>query len=162
MPRWKCHSARRALRSRRPALTLLRIGGEHIFRPSAYLDYTVPQRFAGSILNLKPDTAYECRFTMSDPDGVTGEAVKLVTVRTRAEPKKPIGGRVLHVYPPNHEGSRQQPAFDRLMEAYQGAFVGDWSVLAERKVKPGDTILVHAGLYKANPLSYVDPIGLPF
>ena len=146
----------------RPALPLLRLGGEHIFRASAYLDYTVPDRFAGSILNLKPETEYECRFTLADADGVQGEAVKTVKVRTRGEPKEAAGGRVLHLYPPNYEGKREEPSAGRLMEAYQGAFVGDWSVLAERKVRPGDVILVHAGRYLANPLSYVDPHGVPF
>src|SRR5260370_42695586 len=46
------------------ALPLLRIGGERIFRAAEHLDYTVPDRFAGSILDLKPDTEYECTFTM--------------------------------------------------------------------------------------------------
>lgn len=32
-------------------------------------DYPVPNMFAGSILNLDPDTEYECRFVLSDPDG---------------------------------------------------------------------------------------------
>jgi len=146
----------------RPALPLLRLGGEHIFRASAYLDYTVPDRFAGSILNLKPETEYECRFTLADADGVQGETVKMVKVRTRGEPREAAGGRVLHLYPPNYEGKREEPSAGRFMEAYQGAFIGDWSVLAERKVKPGDVILVHAGRYLANPLSYVDPTGVPF
>ena len=146
----------------RTALPLLRIGGERIFRAAAYLDYTVPDRFAGSILNLRPETEYECRFTLTDPDGVRGEANKIVSVRTRGEPRESPGGRVLHEYPPNYDGKREQPAFSRLLEAYQGAFVGDWSTLAERKVRPGDVILVHAGLYQANPLSYVDPMGVPF
>jgi hypothetical protein len=30
--------------------------------------------FAGSILDLEPDTAYEARFVLSDPDGVSGSA----------------------------------------------------------------------------------------
>ena len=42
------------------ALPLLRMGGEKIFRAP----YTVPERFAGSILDLDPDTAYEVRLTM--------------------------------------------------------------------------------------------------
>jgi len=146
----------------RRAMPLLRMGGERIFRASAYFDYTVPDRFAGSILNLKTETEYECRFTLADADGVQGGAVQPVKVRTRGEPREAAGGRVLHVYPPNHDGPREEPAFGRLMETYQGAFVGDWSLLAERKVGPGDVILVHAGLYQANPLSYTDPHGVPF
>jgi hypothetical protein len=118
--------------------------------------------FAGSILDLKPDTAYECRFQMRDPDGARGEAAKMVTVRTRAEPKAATGGRVLHVYPPGWRGKKEQPAFTGLKAAYFGSGGGDWAVLSERKVRPGDIILVHAGLYKSNRLNYSDRLGLPF
>ena len=38
--------------------------------------YTAANMFAGSILNLDPDTEYECRFVLSDPDGVTGRQGK--------------------------------------------------------------------------------------
>src|SRR5215208_5181428 len=71
----------------RTALPLVRIGGERVFRKMEGLDYTVPDGFAGSILNLQPGTEYECRFTMADPDGITGEAAKTVRVRTRTEPQ---------------------------------------------------------------------------
>src|ERR1700690_4286567 len=40
--------------------------------------YTAANMFSGSILNLDPDTAYECRFVLSDPDGVAGGAQKMV------------------------------------------------------------------------------------
>ena len=144
------------------ALPLLRMGGERVFREREYLEYTVPHRFAGSILDLEPDTEYECRFTMSDPDGVRGEAVKTVTVRTRAVPKAAEDGRVLHVYPPNWEGEKQEPAFTGIKEAYFGPGLGDWSVVSEREIQAGDIILMHAGLYKADLLDYVDPLGIPF
>ena len=58
----------------RPALPLLRIGGERVYRERESMSYTVPQGFAGSILNLEPATSYECEFTLHDPDGVTGQA----------------------------------------------------------------------------------------
>src|SRR5882757_10834793 len=35
--------------------------------------YDVGNMFAGSILNLQPDTDYECRFQFTDPDGVGGD-----------------------------------------------------------------------------------------
>ena len=41
------------------ALPLLRIGDERVFRQTEFLDYTVPHMFAGSILDLNPDTEYE-------------------------------------------------------------------------------------------------------
>ena len=38
----------------RPALPLLRIGGERVYRARENMTYTVPDGFAGSILNLEP------------------------------------------------------------------------------------------------------------
>ncbi|MBI1896309.1 MAG: hypothetical protein HYS04_07200 [Acidobacteria bacterium] len=144
------------------ALPLLRMGGEKVYRRDLHLDYTVPPAFAGSILDLQPGTEYECRFRMADPEGVRGEAVRTVKVRTRAEPKAAAGGRLLHVYPPNWRGEKQEPSFTGLKRAYYGAGTGDWSVVSERKAQPGDVILVHAGLYKADRLNYADPLGIPF
>ncbi|HYO81543.1 MAG TPA: hypothetical protein VES20_09090, partial [Bryobacteraceae bacterium] len=51
----------------RPALPLVRIGGERVYRVRENLDYTVPEGFAGSILNLQPGPEYECEFTLTDP-----------------------------------------------------------------------------------------------
>src|SRR5690348_13720087 len=96
------------------ALPLLRMGGERVFRAAEHLDYTVPDLFAGSILDLEPDTEYEVRLTMKDPDGVAGQAVQTAKVRTRGEPKAATGGRTLHVYPPDFKGTKQQPAFTGL------------------------------------------------
>ena len=143
-------------------MPLLRIGGERVYRLDLGLDYTVPHGFAGSILDLEPDTAYEARFELRDPDGVHGPAVKIVTVRTRGVPKAAEGGRVLHVYPPQWKGARQEPSFTGLKAAYYGAGRGDWAVVSERKVQPGDVILIHAGLYKSDRLNYSDPLSLPF
>jgi hypothetical protein len=83
------------------------------------MDYTVPDMFAGSILDLEPGTEYEARFQMDDPDGVTGNATQTVKARTRAEPKAATGGRVLHVYPPSWKGEKQEPSFTGLKAAYK-------------------------------------------
>jgi hypothetical protein len=48
------------------------------------------------------------------------------------------------------------------MKAYQGAGGGDWAIVGERKVKPGDVILVHAGLYRGDRFEYAHPLGLTF
>ncbi|MDB5388682.1 MAG: hypothetical protein JWM11_4328, partial [Planctomycetaceae bacterium] len=146
----------------RPALPLVRIGGEHVYRQRENLDYTVPDGFAGSILNLQPCTEYECRFQITDPDGATGQTLQLVRVKTRGEPQPFKGGRVLHVYPPDHQGPRLEPSFTCLLQAYYGAGLGDWNVVWERRANPGDTILMHAGLYKNDRLNYVDPQMTPF
>ncbi len=146
----------------RSALPLVRVGGENVYRRRENLDYFVPDGFAGSILNLQPDTPYECRFEMQDPDGIEGQIKRTVTVRTRKEPRPFAGGRVLHVYPPDYYGPRQEPSFTGLLQAYYGAGLGDWSVVWERRAKPGDTLLVHAGLYRPERLNYVDPMMTPF
>lgn len=146
----------------RKGLPLVRIGGERVFRQRENLDYTVPHGFAGSILNLEPGTEYECQFTMSDPDGVGGNAKQTVKVKTRTEPMASTSGRTLHVYAPDYKGPRTEPSFTGLLQAYYGAGLGDWSVVWERRAKPGDTIVVHAGLYKPERLNYVDPMMAPF
>ncbi len=144
------------------AMPLLRLGGERVYTLARFVDYTVPEMFAGSILDLEPDTEYEARLQLRDPDGVRGEPLRTVKVRTRGEPKAAPGGRVLHVYPLTWQGAKQEPAFTGLKAAYYGSGGGDWSVVSERKVGPGDVLLVHAGLYKADRLSYRDPLGVPF
>jgi hypothetical protein len=146
----------------RPALPLLRIGGESVYRMRESMTYTVPEGFAGSILNLEPATSYECEFTMKDPDGVTGQAQQRVTVATRAEPKSFSGGRTLHVYPADHQGPRQEPSFIGFKAAYYGEGRGDWTAVRMTKAQPGDTILIHAGLYRPERLNYVDPLSAPF
>ncbi len=146
----------------RAALPLVRIGGENVYRRHENLDYTVPEGFAGSILNLQPGTEYECRFHLTDPDGVSGQAAHSVHVKTRSEPQPSREGRKLHVYPPDYQGPRQEPSFTSLLQAYYGAGLGDWNVVWERRARPGDTILMHAGLYKSDRLNYVDPLMTPF
>ena len=139
-------------------MPLLRMGGEQIFRAP----YTVPHRFAGSIIDLEPDTEYEVRLTMDDPDGITGERVQTRRIRTRGEPKAAEGGRVLHVYPPAWKGPKEEPTFTGLMAAYAGAGTGDWNIVYQKKVSAGDIILVHAGLYKGDRHNYVDPLSTTF
>ena len=146
----------------REALPLVRIGGERVFRNREHLDYTVPDGFAGSILNLDSGTEYECRFRLTDPDGATGDTTQSVRVETRSEPQPYEGGNLRHVYPPYHEGEKLEPNFTSLLQAYYGAGLGDWSVVWERPVQPGDTIMVHAGLYRNDRLNYVDPMMTPF
>ena len=84
------------------ALPLLRLQGERI-KQGDQLDVISPNMFAGSILDLEPNTAYEARFVLRDPDGVSGQATKTVTVRTRPEPMPAAGGNVYHVYPPGYQ-----------------------------------------------------------
>lgn len=117
--------------------------------------YRVPNMFSGSILNLQPDTEYECRFVLSDPDGVKGLAKQVVTARTRREPKPAEGGNVYHVYPYGYKGKKQEPSFTGLLAAYyMGSNHSDHSNAFPPRVQKGDTILVHAGIYKDNRFHY--------
>ncbi|NBS25264.1 MAG: hypothetical protein EBS81_02985 [Gammaproteobacteria bacterium] len=140
-------------------LPLLRIQQERsVFDQT--LDYTAPNMFAGSIFYLDPDTEYEVRFTLTDPDGVTGKAERQVSVVTRAEPEAFSGGRTLHVYPLDHTGPEEKPSYHGLLQAYYMAGLGgDWSRASAARVRPGDTILIHAGVYKEfNRRSYTHEI----
>ena len=146
----------------KPALPMFRMGGERVFRKDLGLDYVAPEMFASSIFDLAPDTEYETRFEMKDPDGVRGEAVRVVKAKTRGEPRAIRNARELHVYPPGWKGAKIEPSFTGLKQAYYLSGNGDWSVLSERKVRSGDVIVVHAGLYKGDRLRYSEPTGLDF
>ncbi len=140
----------------RDALPLLRLQGERIYAPSR-IDVVSPNMFAGSVLDLDPATAYEIQLVMSDPDGLTGESRRVVTVRTRAEPTPYRGGRTFHVYPHGFKGTKIEPAFEGLMCAYNEWCAGtDWATSGRPRVRPGDTILVHAGTYKYNRYEYTN------
>ncbi len=138
------------------ALPLLRIGGERIYAESR-VHVELPAMFAGSVLDLESDTPYDIRLQMTDPDGVRGQAEHIVTVRTRAEPQPPAGGRVFHVYPHGHTGPKQEPAFEGLMCAYNFWCAGtDWATAGRPRVRPGDTILVHTGVYSYDRHAYTN------
>jgi hypothetical protein len=155
----------------RKALPLFRLQHERIAAPvgpgypkppvsdgTAYVNpfnYVAPNMFSGSILNLSPGTEYECRFVLSDPDGVNGAASKIVSVRTRTEPQPAKGGHVYHVYPYGYKGTKQEPAFIGLLAAYyQGSNHSDHANSFGPRVQKGDTILVHAGVYQDNRFHY--------
>ncbi|MGA8012328.1 MAG: hypothetical protein WB949_07880 [Candidatus Acidiferrales bacterium] len=145
----------------RKGLALLRLqhesvtGGTPREGANHYYNYIAPNMFAGSLLNLEPDTEYECRFVFSDPDGMKGNREKTVTVRTRKEPQPAEGGHVYHVYPFGYKGARQEPSFTGLMAAYyMGSDQSDHSNVMPPRVQPGDIILVHAGIYKDNRFVY--------
>jgi hypothetical protein len=141
-------------------LPLFRMGGEYIAGPKPqfgpnYYRYTVPPAFAGSVLSLAPDTEYEVHFVLTDPDGVTGPAVQDATVRTRKVPAPATGGNVYHVYPFSHKAPLKANEFIGLLAAYyEGADESDHSNVFPPRVKPGDTILVHAGTYKDQRFIY--------
>ena len=105
----------------RPALPLVRV------------DYNGSNMLAGSILFLNPNTAYDVRLTLADPDG--GAAVQTAAVTTRRVPAMPVAGRTFHVVPGSGggDGSSANP--------FRGV------TAAEVVAQPGDIFLVHAGSY---------------
>ncbi len=144
-------------------LPLLRLGGEKVYGHDQRWVYTVPGMFAGSLFNLEPGTSYECRFQLSDPDGTEGKAEQIIFVQTKREPRSYDQGQTYHVYPPGYNGPKESPSFTGLNEAYYGeGNTGDWWNVPDPRVQPGDVILVHAGLYKADRLRYADPLALDF
>ena len=60
----------------------LRLQNEEVYTRGA-LDYTAPNMFTGSLFDLEPDTSYDVKLTLTDPDGVDGDAEKTITARTR-------------------------------------------------------------------------------
>ncbi len=141
-------------------LPLLRIGGESAGTPE--WEYVTPHMFAGSIMDLTPDSLYEVRLQMNDPDGVLGQAARILELRTRAIPQPSKSGRVRHVYPKDWEGQKEEPAYEGLLHGYYGyKRYADW-VLTTDPVLPGDTLIVHGGLYKADYKDYRDFHGLTF
>jgi hypothetical protein len=145
----------------RQGLPMMRLNREFVAGPTPqygehnYFNFTAPNGFAGSLLDLEPDTEYEVRLTLSDPDGAAGQTEQTARVRTRKEPMPAEGGRTFHVYPHDFKGVKQEPAYTGLLHAYyMGADASDhYNALAPR-VRPGDTILVHTGVYQDNPLYF--------
>ena len=146
----------------RRGLDLMRLQEEETYLPGS-LDYTAPNMFAGSLFDLEEATEYEVRLQLRDADGGHGASEKHVTVRTRAEPQPASDGRVFHVYPPGYKGLREEPAFSGLLEAYYMASLGgDWSKASPPRVRAGDIIKVHAGLYLSKHDHYSHEINSGF
>lgn len=90
--------------------------------------------FAGSVVLLAPDTAYELRLTLTDPDG--GNAHKLLAAHTIAEPVAPANAPQRHVVPGAGGGT------GTAADPYKGL------AAAQANARPGDLFLLHAGDYE--------------
>jgi hypothetical protein len=134
-------------------------GGPFAFSPFSYV---APNMFSGSVFDLAPDTEYELRLTLKDPDGVVGAAQRTLLAHTRAEPQPAAGGKTYHVYPVGWSGPKQEPAFTGLMAAYYMAAAHfDYQNAYPPRVQPGDTILVHAGVYLSDRHHYMNRAPAP-
>jgi len=87
--------------------------------------------FAGSLVDLAPETDYEVKLSLQDPDG--GDTEKVLRMATLGEPKEPKGMRVRHVVPEDAAGG---PA-----DALKGL------PAAVAAMAPGDLFLLHKGRY---------------
>lgn len=105
------------------ALDLLRIRPE-LFSTSHGVAKPA-EGFAGSVFGLEPDTAYEIRLEIADPDGLAGPATLSAQLHTAALPSiDPVS-------------ARQVPVSDMAgLQAVAGA------------AQPGDVILLQPGLYQ--------------
>jgi hypothetical protein len=120
----------------RPAMPLWRVeAGRHLpeKHPPSVVVPAGAALFAGSLLGLAPDTDYEWKLTLSDPDGGTSERV--LTARTTAEPVLPRGAMVRHVAPGDGAGDGTPERPFRGLAAAQAA------------ARPGMVFLLHAGTY---------------
>lgn len=97
--------------------------------------------FAGSIVDLEPDTEYEVGLALTDPDG--GGVQRTLQMKTGAEPREPAGMRVRHVVPagPVDRG----PGTGTASDPFRGLRP------AQAAAAPGDLFLLHAGVYREGP-----------
>ncbi|MHC4713198.1 MAG: right-handed parallel beta-helix repeat-containing protein [Planctomycetota bacterium] len=91
-------------------------------------------QWAGSIFWLKPDTAYEVRVTLSDPDGVS-KGVWTGGVTTRSDRWPTGAGRTIHVAAGGAGDGSETSPFGTIQQAVDVA-------------GPGDTVLIAPGVYR--------------
>jgi hypothetical protein len=101
--------------------------------PLYRVDFRADNMVAGSILFLTPDTSYDVRLRLSDPDG--GDFSRDLVVHTRPLPEKPKNGRILYVAPGSGGGTGTPSDPFRGIEA------------AQAEARPGDTFILQSGLY---------------
>ncbi len=89
--------------------------------------------FAGSIVDLEPDTEYEMKCSLKDPDG--GEAEKTVSMKTWKEPVQPEKINILHVVPGSGGGAGTEK------DPIKGL------AHTQNIAKPGTLFLLHKGTY---------------
>jgi regulation of enolase protein 1 (concanavalin A-like superfamily) len=107
--------------------------------PLMRVDYNGRNMLAGSVMFLSPDTSYQVRLTLFDPDG--GGETREVSVRTLNVPAPPAG-RVFHVVPGSGGGDGS------LASPFRGV------VEAQAAAQPGDTFLMHGGFYGPDRLTF--------
>jgi len=82
----------------------------------------VDQMLAGSIFDLDPNTTYELRLTLDDPDG--GGEQRTVTQTTRRVPQAPADATVVQATPGDLQGTVNAAAPGTIIEISAGTFTG--------------------------------------
>lgn len=113
----------------RDALPLVRVRGES--RKERLL--VAETLHAGSVFDLLPNTAYELRLRLADPDG--GNAERRLRARTRGEPRAAKNAPLRHVVPGSGGGTGTAKDPFRGLDAAQAA------------ARPGDLFLLRRGVY---------------
>ncbi len=105
----------------------------------------------GSVLGLVPDTDYEVRLTLSDPDG--GAAVQTRSLRTRAIPADPAAPVLKYVAPGSGGGAGTQSSpYLGLAAAQSGAVAGDVFILQAGTYAIPGTFVFNKNGTAANPI----------
>lgn len=89
--------------------------------------------FAGSILLLDPNTAYDLKLKLTDHDG--GGTERLLHSHTIAEPEAPANAPVRHVIPGNGGGTGSAS------DPFKGLHT------AAKAARPGEIFVLHSGTY---------------
>jgi hypothetical protein len=92
--------------------------------------------FAGSVLLLRPGTAYELRLTLHAPGG--DDVTRVLEARTRSEPRFTPGSPPRHVVPGAGGGAGS------VGDPFRGL------ASAQAAARSGDLFLVHPGLYQGS------------
>ena len=93
--------------------------GMPLFRVPAdeKLSFTWKNKFAGSIFNLKSDTRYEIKLSLSDPDG--GSAERMIEASTRPEPRIGPDAEIIEIQPGNYDTLKTKSGNEARPVVYQ-------------------------------------------
>ena len=124
----------------RKGMPLVRVPADHPMEPrlSGPL-YRWENKHSGSLFDLKPDTEYEFRLTLNDPDG--GSAQKEVKARTRAVPKPAADAPVKNVNPETFRDSLRTARPGDILLLSPGYY---FETAIDRSGEPGKPLVIRA------------------
>ena len=106
------------------------------------------KQLTGSLVYLKPDTEYEVKVEIGDPDGVDQPELH-ASFKTRPNTVSGGGGRAFYVSP---DGDDDNP----------GTVERPWRTMSRvNELRPGDTLYLRGGVYHLNETVYLGISGLP-